>query len=172
MLLKIVIVWQETGLNEWVPNCYISWLGILDDNDAPHTTTECMIYPLLSKGDGVNWGDMSHLDTGMAGILSGYILGIQPITAGFGEYNFCPKYYKLEYVYGTVPLADGRCIEAAWKINNGQIELELNNPEGCIANIIINNCSNIKINNCKQDSSIRICQGGQYIITGSINDYV
>ena len=166
--IKLLIGKNKLPEDMWGQNCYVSWLGVLDDNDAPHTTTECMIYPFLSKGDALNWGDMSHPDTGMAGILSAYILGIQPVSAGFREYTVCPRCLVVANAQGTVPLADGREIKAEWNIEKEKFTLKLNHPEGCTANIILNECFDIQVNGKNADDVIILCQEGEYIISGGI----
>lgn len=87
--------------------CSISWLDMLDDDDLPHTTYECMHYPPFFDINGQNWGDKSHPDTAMAHILSGCILGVVPLTPGFGTFEVRPHMYGLRQASGIIPVPGG-----------------------------------------------------------------
>ncbi|MCL2159451.1 MAG: hypothetical protein FWH48_08590, partial [Oscillospiraceae bacterium] len=78
------------------PGDRINWFAPLEDDRGPCTTWECMLYP-VGAANGSNWGDLSHPDTAMAHIASGYMLGIQPVKAGFAEYKVRPLTAGLDF---------------------------------------------------------------------------
>ena len=88
-----------------------SWKG-------PHLTSECM--HLHHKG----WGDEAHPDTAIAGILSNYILGVEPTEPGFAKYRVNPRPSKgVTWAAGVVPTPWGE-LHVSWKLKNGKPEVK------------------------------------------------
>lgn len=92
---------------DWGYKGGVGWLKMFKDDDVPHTTYECMTYPMHFAGGCENWGDASHPDTAMAHIMSGFILGIQPTSPGFDAYEIKPCMYGLTGAAGIVPVPSG-----------------------------------------------------------------
>lgn len=86
-----------------------NWFKVHDAGwKGARTTYECV--NLTTKG----WGDESHPDTAIAGILSSYVLGVEPVTPGFRTFRFRPpNCYQVWYAEGRVPTPYGY-IEARW----------------------------------------------------------
>ncbi|MCL2813290.1 MAG: hypothetical protein FWD23_01690 [Oscillospiraceae bacterium] len=117
------------------PKNRIDWFSPLDDDRGPCTTWECMIYP-VGQANGANWGDLSHPDTAMAHIMSGYMLGIQPLKAGFSEYKVKPMTAGMDYAEGCVPTIYGD-IEFEWKKTSDSFAASLISPYGTTAQIYL-----------------------------------
>ena len=85
------------------------WLSVLDPAwEGPRLTSECMT--LHVRG----WGDEAHPDTAIAGILTNYVLGVEPTAPGFAEYrvNPCPP-AEVTSATGIVPTPWGR-LRVSW----------------------------------------------------------
>ena len=95
-----------------------SWRGV-------RTTHECT--NLTRKG----WGDESHPDTAIAGILSASLLGVEPVTPGFRTFRFTPPpYCGVWSAKGRVQTPHGT-IEASWRRDReGHLTRELRCPPG------------------------------------------
>ncbi|MCL1794602.1 MAG: hypothetical protein FWG34_12120 [Oscillospiraceae bacterium] len=117
----------------YAPGDRIDWFAPLDDDRGPCTTWECMIYP-VGQASGKNWGDLSHPDTAMAHIMSGYMLGVQPTKPGFSEYRVKPLSFGLEFASGCVPTGFGG-IEFEWKKTPDSFSAVLTSPEGTSAEV-------------------------------------
>lgn len=113
---------------DWGYNGGVGWLEMFEDDNVPHTTYECMTYPPHFAPIGESWGDMSHPDTAMAHILTGFILGIQPLTPGFCSYEIVPHLYGIHHVSGRVPVPGG-LIEADIVKSEHAIQVEIEVPE-------------------------------------------
>ncbi len=63
-----------------------NWTAVLDPAwEGPRLTSECM--GLHTRG----WGDEAHPDTAIAGILTNYILGVEPTAPGYARYRVRPR---------------------------------------------------------------------------------
>ena len=90
------------------------WKDVLDPTwQGPRLTSECMT--LHTRG----WGDEAHPDTAIAGILTNYILGVEPTAPGFATYAVSPRPSNgVTGASGTVPTPWGR-IHVSWHLDNG-----------------------------------------------------
>lgn len=62
------------------------WEKVLDPGwQGPRLASECMT--LHERG----WGDEAHPDTAISGILTNYILGVEPTAPGYAEYRVKPR---------------------------------------------------------------------------------
>lgn len=115
------------------PGGIVNWLDALKDWKGPCTTWECMVYPPF-KANGQNWGDLSHPDTAMAHILTGYMLGVQPVEPGYTRYKMIPHMEGLRWAKGSIPVPYGD-IRCSWSLSeDGNVyEALLESPEGTIA---------------------------------------
>jgi alpha-L-rhamnosidase len=116
------------------PGGRVNWIDPLHDWRGPHTTWECMTYPLDGSTSGSAWGDLSHTDTAMAHQLSGFILGIQPDAIGYARFHAVPHPCDLRWAEGTVPTPHGE-IQFFWKISNGLFSEKLVSPQGTKATV-------------------------------------
>lgn len=85
------------------------WKDVLDPAwEGPHLTSECMTLHELG------WGDEAHPDTAISGILTNYILGVEPTAPGYAEYRVCPRPpCGIDSAEGAVPTPCGR-IRVSW----------------------------------------------------------
>ena len=92
------------------------WKDALDpDWQGPRLTSECM--SLHTRG----WGDEAHPDTAIAGILTNYILGVEPTAPGFATYAVSPRPSSgVTSASGIVPTPWGR-IHVSWHLDNGDM---------------------------------------------------
>ena len=108
----------------------VNWVdGLNDKRGTMSTTWEAMSYP-----PGTGWGSLSHGNTGLAHVLSGYILGIRPTSAGFKNYDAVPHICDLKWAEGEVPVPGGK-ITFSWSIGDNGFKEELKSPEGCTGRI-------------------------------------
>ena len=76
--------------------------------DLPETVYECMHNPPMDFGANLNWGDLSHPDSGVCGILSGYIAGVRPLRPGFKEILIRPHPGECRQIDCVVPTENGK----------------------------------------------------------------
>ena len=96
------------------------WKDVLDPAwQGPRLTSECMT--LHTRG----WGDEAHPDTAIAGILTNYILGVEPTAPGFATYSVRPQPSAgVTSASGIVPTPWGR-IHVSWRLDaNGTPAVE------------------------------------------------
>jgi hypothetical protein len=115
------------------PGNRIDWFSPLDDNRGPCATWECMLYP-VGEANGSNWGDLSHPDTAVAHIMSGYMLGVQPVAAGFSKYRIKPLCAGMDFAEGSIPTKYGD-IEFKWEKSSDSFFASLDSPNGTCAEI-------------------------------------
>jgi len=91
------------------------WDDVLEPSwKGARLTSECM--NKRTRG----WGDEAHPDTAMAGILSNYILGVEPTEPGFAKYSVTPHPSKgVTSASGIVPTPWGS-LHVAWRLENGK----------------------------------------------------
>ena len=107
---------------------HVNWLDSIADENGPATTTECMLYPPSPLTDGKGWGDRSHPDTAVAHLLTGFLLGVEPLTPGFGQFKVEPHACTLTRAEGIIPTPYGK-ITAAWRIEDDAFTLEVTHPK-------------------------------------------
>ena len=90
------------------------WEAALDPAwEGPRLTSECM--GLHVRG----WGDEAHPDTAIAGILTNYVLGVEPTAPGFATYRANPRPPAgVTAASGVVPTPWGR-LHVSWRRDNG-----------------------------------------------------
>lgn len=120
----------KTGLSyEGDTPVHVDWLSSIMDDNGPATTTECMLYPPAPETSGEQWLDRSHPDTAVAHLLSGYLLGVQPLTCGFETFLVQPHCCELKAAKGVVPTPFGK-IEVEWTLEDGEFVMTVNHPHG------------------------------------------
>ena len=96
------------------------WKDVLDPAwEGPHLCSECMT--LHTRG----WGDEAHPDTALAGILTNYILGVEPTAPGFATYRVTPHPSAgVTSASGVVPTPWGR-LHVSWHLGaDGKPDVE------------------------------------------------
>ena len=86
------------------------WEKVLDPGwEGPRLTSECMT--LHERG----WGDEAHPDTSLSGILTNYVLGVEPTAPGYAAYRVrpCPP-AGIDAASGVVPTPWGR-LHVSWR---------------------------------------------------------
>lgn len=91
------------------------WGDVLEESwKGPRLTSECM----TKHCDG--WGDEAHPDTAIAGILSNYVLGVEPTEPGFAKYSVKPRPSKgVTSAKGVVPTPWGE-LHVSWSLKDGK----------------------------------------------------
>ena len=91
------------------------WPKALDPSwEGPRLTSECM--GLHTRG----WGDEAHPDTAIAGILTNYVLGVEPTAPGFEKYTVRPRPSAgVTGASGVVPTPWG-AIRVTWRMEDGK----------------------------------------------------
>lgn len=89
-------------------SCNVDWLSAVGNPDLPETVYECMHNPPMDFGANLNWGDLSHPDSGVCGILSGYIAGVRPLRPGFKEILIRPHPGECRQIDCVVPTENGK----------------------------------------------------------------
>ena len=86
------------------------WKDVLDPAwEGPRLTSECMT--LHDRG----WGDEAHPDTAISGILTNYVLGVEPTAPGYAKYVVRPRPPAgIDSAEGVVPTPWGR-IRVSWR---------------------------------------------------------
>jgi len=102
------------------------WYKLIDPAwPGAHLTSECT--HLVRKG----WGDEAHPDTAIAGVLSAYVLGVEPVEPGFRKFRFAPPpACGIRYASGRIPTPHGEIV-ASWRIDSeGKVVRNLQAPDG------------------------------------------
>lgn len=118
-----------------------NWFKLLDPGwKGAQTTTECM--GMIRRG----WGDESHPDTAIAGVLSAGVLGVEPTAPGYAKFAFRPHPRgRVSRSSGTVPTPRG-AIVAAWRMEDGNLLASLAVPRGATASVVLPKCGNVTVN--------------------------
>lgn len=118
-----------------------NWLKLLgDDWKGAATTTECM--GMITRG----WGDESHPDTAIAGHFSAYLLGVRPLTPGFGHFVVRPQpVQEVTWAKGVVPTPHG-AIAAGWELTGATLRLTLTVPRGTQADVVLPKGGTVRVN--------------------------
>lgn len=100
------------------------WYDVVNpDWKGLRLTSECM--QLIRKG----WGDEAHPDTALAGVLSNYVLGAEPIEPGWKRFRVRPRpACGLVWAKGIVPTPFGE-IEISWKLLRGSPKVSVSAPK-------------------------------------------
>ena len=85
----------------------VDWVSAIGNPDLPETVYECMHNPPYDFGANLNWGDLSHPDSAINGILSAYVAGIKNIGKGFDKILVKPFPYKYKKMRCGVPARRG-----------------------------------------------------------------
>jgi len=123
------ILTGSTGKLDYLGECTLNWIDAVRDEKGPACTAECMPYGHERIATGESWNDYSHPDTAIAFLMSAYIAGIRPISAGFKKFRFAPSPCSLSHVEVTVPTPHGN-IEASFSVQNGVLSAHLRHPQG------------------------------------------
>lgn len=106
------------GEHAWFEVLKPDWTGLA-------LTSECMI---ADPKEG--WMDEAHPDTAMAGILSNYILGVEPVEPGFAKFRVRPHPAGgVTFASGEVPTPQG-LIRVAWRMEDGAPSVSVEVPPG------------------------------------------
>lgn len=108
---------------------YVDWFGSLEERGLPETVYECMHNPPHDFGAHYNWGDLSHPDSGISGLISGRIAGIIPLEPGFRSVLIRPNPGKLKEIDCVVPTVFGKIEYRYRKTENGAY-VKLKVPDG------------------------------------------
>ena len=102
-----------------------NWRSVVrDDWEGCHLMSECM--HLIRKG----WGDESHPDTALAGVLTDYVLGVRPVKPGYRSFVVDPiAVPSVTWAKGRVPTPEG-FIEVDWRMKNGRPDIRVIAPKG------------------------------------------
>lgn len=97
-----------------------TWFGLSDPAwEGAHCCTECGMYTC----DG--FFDESHPDTAVAGPISTYLLGVEPVEPGYRRFRFAPHIVsRLTFAEGRVPTPHG-FVEARWDRQGGVVTARL-----------------------------------------------
>ena len=141
-----------------------NWFKILDPSwKGAKTTTECMA--LLRRG----WGDESHPDTAIAGILSSELLGIEPTAPGYAKFEFRPRpCEKVTYASGEVPTPLGM-IAASWRMDGRNLIARLSVPEGAMAAAVLPKCDSVTVNGERTADLKSLGPGNYAIFAGNLH---
>lgn len=109
---------EALAAHSWYKEVSASWPG-------PKTFTECM--DLIHD----NYGDESHPDVCIAGIISANILGVAPVEPGFSRFSFRPHPGELKFAEGVIPTPHG-VIRARWDRTATGLKAFVTVPEGTV----------------------------------------
>ena len=118
-----------------------NWFRLLDPQwKGALTTTECM--GLMRKG----WGDESHPDTAIAGVLSAGVLGVVPTAPGYARFEFRPHPCGgVTWAKGRVPTPRGYIV-AEWRMEGGDLVASLEVPRGTSPTVMVPECEGVTVN--------------------------
>ena len=118
-----------------------NWFKLLDPAwKGARTTTECM--GMTKRG----WGDESHPDTAIAGILSAGVLGVTPLAPGYSRFEFRPHPCAgMSFASGKVPTPHG-AVDASWRMEGSNLVAALTVPKGTKASVALPKCGRATVN--------------------------
>ncbi|MBP5511160.1 MAG: hypothetical protein J6Z49_09610 [Kiritimatiellae bacterium] len=136
-----------------------NWFKLLDPGwKGARTTTECM--GMIRRG----WGDESHPDTAIAGILSAGVLGIVPTLPGYTKFEFRPHPCGgVSWARGPVPTPRG-AIAAAWRMESGNLVASLTVPRGTTVSVALPDCAGVTVNGTDWTAGLDALAAGEYAI--------
>ena len=106
----------------------VDWMSVVNNPDLPETVYECMHNSPCDFGDNLNWGDLSHPDSGICGVLSSRIAGVMPLKAGFTEVLVKPHLGNCRFVRCRVPTLYGN-LDLEISIDEGRTLVTVDAPE-------------------------------------------
>ena len=108
---------------------YVDWFGAIDHPDYPETVYECMTNPPLNFGVNGNWGDLSHPDSAVSGVISSRIAGVMPLESGFKKILLRPCLQDLQHLRCGVPTKRGM-IRVEIEVKDGKNQVRIQAPKG------------------------------------------
>lgn len=123
------ILTGSTGKLDYLGSCTLNWIDAVRDEKGPACTSECMPYSHIRVANGACWNDSSHPDTGVAFLMSGYLLGIRPLEPGFRRFSFRPQPCELKSLDGAVPTPYG-LIRVSIRLDTDRPSITLTHPNG------------------------------------------
>ncbi|MDO5319511.1 MAG: alpha-L-rhamnosidase C-terminal domain-containing protein [bacterium] len=117
-----------------------AWFKLSDPSwEGAQCCTEC---GFLTR-DG--WWDESHPDTAVAGPITTYLLGVEPVTPGFKTFRFAPHVVtRLSFAEGKVPTPHG-FISARWERQGDRVVATLDVPAGTQAEIAFPRAKSVQV---------------------------
>lgn len=135
-----------------------NWFKLLDPGwKGARTTTECM--GMMRRG----WGDESHPDTAIAGILSAEVLGVKPTAPGYAMVEFRPRPCAgVSWAKGEVPTPRG-AIRAGWTMRGGDLVVTAAFPHGTVGSVALPQCERVTVNG-RETTELGALPPGDYTI--------
>ena len=101
------------------------WKDVIDPSwEGARLTSETM------KPHRKGWGDEAHPDTAIAGILTDYVLGVEPVEPGFAKYRVRPVPPSgITHAAGVVPTPRGP-LRVSWRLEGGRPVVDSRLEEG------------------------------------------
>ncbi|MBQ7188403.1 MAG: discoidin domain-containing protein [Kiritimatiellae bacterium] len=140
-----------------------NWFKLLDPKwPGALTTTECM------GMHRVGWGDESHPDTAIAGVLSAGVLGVTPTAPGYAKFQFRPQpCASMTRANGKVPTPHG-AINAAWRLDGNLLRAELEVPAGTTASVVLPKGTSVALNGSAAKGLDALAPGKYEIVVSGI----
>ena len=135
-----------------------NWYKLLSPKwKGAKTTTECM--GLHRRG----WGDESHPDTAIAGILSAEVLGVKPTAPGYAKFEMRPRpCASISLAKGRVPTPHGT-ISANWMMKDGDLVVKVSFPHGTVGSVVLPRCERVTVNG-RETTELGALPAGDYMI--------
>ncbi len=135
-----------------------NWYKLLSPKwKGAKTTTECM--GLHRRG----WGDESHPDTAIAGILSAEVLGVKPTAPGYARFEMRPRpCASISLAKGRVPTPHGT-ISANWMMKDGDLVVKVSFPHGTVGSVVLPRCERVTVNG-RETTELGALPAGDYMI--------
>ena len=113
-----------------------------------------------------NWWDESHPDTTAAGVITTYLLGVEPVTPGYRTFRFAPHLVsRLTFAEGRVPTPHGDIV-ARWERRGDALKMTLAVPEGTEATVAVRGAQGLTVNGTPSDG--KVLKPGQYAIAATL----
>lgn len=140
-----------------------NWFKLLDPKwKGALTTSECM--SMHRRG----WGDESHPDTAIAGVLSAGVLGVAPTAPGYSRFEFRPRpCAEISHASGRVPTPRG-IVEASWRMDGGDLVAKLVVPAGAVATVVLPKCAVVTVNG-KSGGLAALSEGSYAIVAKNVD---
>lgn len=112
---------------KYAPKVMCGWKKMLD----MHCTTWCE-NPGVTRSECHAWSSAPIYE------LSAMVLGVQPLSTGYGEVSIAPNVYACESAVGTVPTPMG-VISVSWETSEKGKLLKIKSPSGMLKHIKVGN---------------------------------
>jgi alpha-L-rhamnosidase len=111
---------------------------IADGPDQTHTMWENVLASDGTPGLGADTNLSHGWSAGPTGALSGYVLGIKPVTAGYATWSVQPHPGSLSWAKGQAPTPHG-ALAVSWAGNSGvrQFSMQVTAPTGTTGTIAV-----------------------------------